>query len=254
MLGELARERAHETGVVAQVPAPQPARLVGETVGPFEPGALQPRWSLRHEAGMEVERRADADQHGRVEVRAQRRHPLLLLGDADADPHDIGPRIVDLGDDRGLLLFGERAVRWRVAADDPDPGVTLAEIQCELYERSLVAAAVQVETLAGRRGSGARTSHQLWAVYAVRERMTERVERPHERLAVGHVQRGAEQRRPELGVLLRRHHGVDVAYADIAVLARGRHRVDPLERPLVVDQTKRNAQDLVGCGGRDRIR
>ena len=78
--------------------------------------------------------------------------------------------------------------------------------------------------------------------------MTERVQCPHERLAVGHVERGAEQRRPEVGVLLRGHHGMDVAYADVPLLALGRHRVDPLERPLVVDQTERNAQDLVGCG------
>ncbi len=90
VLGELARERAHEPGVVPQVPAPQPARLVREPVGPFEPGALQPRWSLRHEAGMKVERSADADQHRRLEVRTHRRHPFLLLGDADADPHDVG--------------------------------------------------------------------------------------------------------------------------------------------------------------------
>ncbi len=104
VLGELAHDRAQETGVVPQVAAPQTARFLREPVRPLEPGALHPRRRLRDKAGVEVERGADPDQHGRLELRAQHRHPLLLLGHADADPHHVGLGLVDLRGDRGLLL------------------------------------------------------------------------------------------------------------------------------------------------------
>ena len=44
--------------------------------------------------------------------------------------------------------------------------------------------------------------HQLGSVDPTHQRMAERVDRPHQRLAVGDVERGAGQRRSELGVLL----------------------------------------------------
>ena len=57
------------------------------------------------------------------------------------------------------------------------------------------------------RGEGAR--HQLGAVNAVGERMTERVQGPHERLAVRDVERtAASEGGAQLGVFVGGHHGM----------------------------------------------
>src|SRR5829696_2969552 len=93
----LAREAGHEARVVAQVAPPQPARLAAEPEEPLEAAALHPVRRLRHEAGVEVERRADADEHRRLEPRAHPLHPLLLARHAEADPDDVGPLRVDVG-------------------------------------------------------------------------------------------------------------------------------------------------------------
>src|SRR3954469_18224709 len=97
-------EADHERRVVLRVALPQPAGLVREPVGPLQARALHPVHSLWYQPGVEVERGADADQDRCVEAVAERRHPLLLLGHADADPYDVGLRLVDLLDDRALLL------------------------------------------------------------------------------------------------------------------------------------------------------
>src|SRR6476620_11184073 len=86
----LAHEAGDEARVVTQVPPPQPPGLVCESVQPFQPHALHPVRRLGNEAGVEVERRADADQHRRIEPIAKVRHPLLLIGLADAHPHYVG--------------------------------------------------------------------------------------------------------------------------------------------------------------------
>src|SRR5438067_10175964 len=89
-LRELPRERPQETGVVAQVTPPQAPRLVGQAIGPFQAGLLDPHRCLRHQAGVEIERRAHPDQDRSLEIWTHPRHPLLLLGHADAGPHDVG--------------------------------------------------------------------------------------------------------------------------------------------------------------------
>ncbi len=248
LLVELQRERADEARVVAEVAPPQPARLVRQPVGPLQSRRLHPRRRLGHQPGVEVERRADADQHRRLEQRAHLRHPLLLLGHPDSDPHDVGPRMVDLLGDRVPLLRGQRAVRGRVAADDLDPGIALAEVERQLHQRALVAAAVQVEPLTVVGGGGTGLGHQLGSVDAVAERVPERVQRPHQRLTVGDVERGGVQRVSQLAILAGGHHRVHVAHADVAAPALGDHRVDPVERLSIVDQRQRHADDVDRLG------
>src|SRR3712207_5658825 len=92
----LAREAGDEARVVAQVAPPQPPRLLREAERPLEAQALEAPRGLGDEAGVEVERGADADEDRRVEPRAHPGHPLLLLGHADADPHDLRAGRVDL--------------------------------------------------------------------------------------------------------------------------------------------------------------
>src|ERR1700722_4839994 len=125
---ELASEVTHEARVVPRVAPPQAPWLVRQPVGPFEAQLLHPRRGLGNESGVEVERGADADQYRRTQLAAQLRHPLLLLGHPDADPHDVGARGVDLMDDLGPLVCRQRTVWRRVATDDPDSRIALAQV------------------------------------------------------------------------------------------------------------------------------
>src|SRR2546421_297575 len=88
---ELPPKRHHEARVVAHVPAPQTARLVGQPVCPLKASLLDPIRRLWNEPGVEVERRADPDQQRGVQEWAHARHPLLLLWHADAHPDDVCP-------------------------------------------------------------------------------------------------------------------------------------------------------------------
>ena len=92
---------------------------------------------------------------------AHPRHPLLLLGHADPDPHDVGAAAVDVARD-GVLLGVASASRngRRVAADDLQARVAQAQRAGELGERALVAAAVEVHPLAGL----ARRARTRWSI------------------------------------------------------------------------------------------
>ena len=117
---------------------------------------------------MEVEGRADADEHGGVEARAHPLHPLLLARDAEADPDHVGLLGVDLRGERVELRVGVLAEVLRGAADDPQAGVGEPEPARERGEGlGLVAAAVQVHAGAGARGARAGPPHELRAVDAV---------------------------------------------------------------------------------------
>ena len=119
------------------------------------------------------------------------------------DPDDVRAGAVDLGGDRVLLLgVGELAERRRVAADDLQARVAQAQVERELDQRALVAAAVEVHAHAGRGGALAGPLHQVGPVDAVGEVVAERVHRPHERLAVGDGEVGAEDGVAQLRVLL----------------------------------------------------
>src|SRR4051794_35133377 len=124
---------------------------------------------------MEVERGADADEHGRIEPRAHARHPLLLLGRADPYPYDVGPRSVYILSDPGVVGGVELAEGRRVAADDPQPRERLAQVQRELGERALIASAVEVEAGTAAGGSLGRVPHQVGPVDAVGQPVAEQV-------------------------------------------------------------------------------
>ena len=151
---------------------------------------------------MEVERGADADEHAARQPRAHRGHPLLLLRDADPDPHDLGAGPLDVGDDVDRLGLRERAERRCVAADDLQARVAEPQVAGELHERAVVAAAVQVHAPAGARCPLAGAIHQVGAVHAVVDLVAECLERPHQRLAVGNDEVGAENGRAQLGIVL----------------------------------------------------
>src|SRR5215218_4752331 len=163
----LATERQHEARVEVEVAREQAARLLRDPVDPFEAALLHPRRRLRDAPRVEVEGRADGAHHGHVEPRAHPRHPLLLLRHADADPQHVRARVVDLVDERVLLLFGHRPERRRVAARDVDPGMAAAQVQRELDERALVAPAVQPHAVPALGAAVAVAQHQLRPVYAV---------------------------------------------------------------------------------------
>ena len=63
---------------------------------------------------------------------------------------------------------GQRAVRRAVAADDLQARVAAAQVERELDERALVAAAVEEHPRAGAGGALAGARHQLGAVHAAR--------------------------------------------------------------------------------------
>src|SRR5689334_21853657 len=83
---ELAREREQERRVVVEVARQQPARLLGDPVGPLEAALLHPGRRLRDAPGVEVECGAHGAQDRRVEAVAHARHPLLLARYARAHP------------------------------------------------------------------------------------------------------------------------------------------------------------------------
>src|SRR5215211_896301 len=190
----LASKRQHEARVEVEVAGEQPARLLGDPVDPLEPALLHPRGRLRDPPRVEVEGGAHRAHDGDVEPLAHPRHPLLLLRHADADPEDVGTRVVDLVDERVLLLRRHRPERGRVAAHDVDPGVAPAQVQRELDERALVAPAVEPDAMAALGAAVAVAEHQLGAVDAVLQRRAQHVRGPDDRHPVGQDERGAPQR------------------------------------------------------------
>jgi hypothetical protein len=201
---------------------------------------------------VEVEGGADAHQHRRVEAAAHGGHPLLLLGDADADPHDVGARAIDLVRDVLLLARRKRAEGRSMAADDLQPGVARAQVVGELHERALVAPAVEEHARAGRRRALAGPGHQLGPIDAILQVGAEGVHGPHERLAVGHGEVAAHDRPAQLVVLAAGHDRVRGGDADVAALVARHGRVDPVQRGLVVDVRERHAEHVDGVRSAER--
>src|SRR5215210_7900712 len=171
----LAGKRQHEARVEVEVAREQPARLLGDPVEPLEPALLHPRGRLRDAPRVEVECRAHRAHHRDVEPLAHPGHPLLLLRHAEAHPEHVWARVVDLVDERVLLLFRHGPERRRVAAHDVDARMATAQVERELDERALVAPAVEPDAVAALGTAVAVAKHQLGAVDAVREVRAEHV-------------------------------------------------------------------------------
>ena len=96
---------------------------------------------------MEVERGADADEHGASRRSRISRIQISCLGWPMPTHTTSALGAVDVLDDPVLLVVGQRAEGRRVAADDLQAGEAAAQAQRELDERALVAAAVQVHAV-----------------------------------------------------------------------------------------------------------
>src|SRR5213082_2548182 len=109
-------------GVVDQVAAPQPARLLLQSKEPFQSRAHHPARRLRHSTGVKIEGRAHPDEDRRAEPRPHARHPEILLGGAHSHPNDIGLRPVnDVSNFTGAELL-RRPKGGRAGADDRHAG------------------------------------------------------------------------------------------------------------------------------------
>ena len=157
-----------------------------------------------------------------------------------------------------IVCSSSAGVSGRNGGDCPPairrPGKRSRRRSSSRAERLGGATPVQVHRGAGPCRPRAVVGHQVRAVHARRAGVPERVQRPHQRLAVGHGQRGAEHRRERLGLLLRAHHEVDGRRGHVSAGAGGDHRVHPVHHLLVVGHRERNAEDLGGgrCGERSR--
>ena len=238
----LAGEADDEARVVAQVAPPQPAGLVREPERPLEPEPLHPARGLRDQAAVEVERGADADQHA-ARSRAVIRAIHFSCFGTPMPTHTISaPERWMSAATASSSSRVSVAERRRVAADDLQPGMAQPQVARELDERALAATAVEVHAAAGRAGARAGAVHQVGPVYAVGRSVAEQVQRPDQRLAVGHREVGAEHRGAQLGIVLRGHHGVRRGHADVAAAA-GRHRLSiQSSASLVVGQRERDAE------------
>src|SRR6185436_20846833 len=92
---ELKRELDEEVRVVDEVAPGQPPGLLAPSKQPFEPGRHHPTGRLPDAAGVEVERRPDAEQHGGGQPAPVVRHPGLLFRAAEAHEHEVRFRSID---------------------------------------------------------------------------------------------------------------------------------------------------------------
>src|ERR1035437_163412 len=240
----LAEEGGHEARVVAHVARPQPPRLAREPVDPLQARSLHPVRRLGDEAGMEVERGAHPHEQGGAQAGAHRVHPALLLGLAGPHPHDRGSRAVDLRDHALLLLRRELAEGRREAPHDGQARETLEQAPAHELQRLLGATAIEVDRDLLTRRARTEVRHQVGAVDARGAWVPERAQRPHERLPVGHRERGAEHRVGHAGVLARGHHQVDRRRRHVSAPRRGDHGHHPVDHLLVVGDGQGDPQDL----------
>ena len=103
-------------------------------------------------------------------------------------------------------------------------GEALAQTPFQQLERLGGATPVEVDRRARPAARAQKRGHQVGSVDTRGPSVPERVQRPHQRLAVGHRQRRAEHGRARLGVLLGGHHEVDgrrrhVSRAPAAIIA-----------------------------------
>src|SRR5215472_12391385 len=101
-LGQVASYQPRDFGKASRITRSEPARLAQYAPRPFEPDLLRDRWRPHLGAGDEVERGADAEQTGAIELidaarreqflarRAERNEAQLGAGGADAFDRAVG--------------------------------------------------------------------------------------------------------------------------------------------------------------------
>ena len=147
---------------------------------------------------MKIECGADANEHRRAETIVVVAHPALLLWRAQADPDDIGFRIIDEGTDCLVLLGGYISI-WRAElAGDLVIGKLTREFVREGVRDSRCAA-VKKMAVTGGGCFPPKAKHQLWAVHAAGQREAAPAAEPDQRHAIGNDQacrceRGAKLR------------------------------------------------------------
>ena len=156
------------------------------------------------------------------------RHPPFLLGRAEPDPHDLRAGVVDLADDVGVFLRGQRPERRRVGSDDLQTREALRQVAPEL-----------IEHLVGRRRRRKIPSRVRRRVRRPRASGRDRrraacswrppAAGPHHRHAVGGRQARFVVDAQQLGVALRLHHAVHAGDADVVLLRLSIHRVISLD-------------------------
>lgn len=115
---DLLQHVGDEQRVVDQVAVSEPTRLRHQPEQPFQPRALHPDRCAWLRAGMEVERRAYADQRSSFDLAEMLDHPLFLLWHAEPDPDEVRTGFVDGRDVLDVLGGGQGPVRRRAVARD----------------------------------------------------------------------------------------------------------------------------------------
>src|ERR1700734_3427647 len=86
-------------------------------MSPFQPGFTHPFWSSRDCSGVEIESRADADQHCAATPVRIGCHPEFLFRTSKSDPNKVGPARANSFAGLLVLFGGRRSKRRRVSAD-----------------------------------------------------------------------------------------------------------------------------------------
>src|SRR5207249_4921927 len=97
-----------KSGIIDQIAAPKPARLLAQAEEPFEAGALDPARGLADASAVKIEGRADSEHEGGLQSRQIFGHEFLLLGRAQSHPENIRLRCADSLSQFLLLLFVQR--------------------------------------------------------------------------------------------------------------------------------------------------
>src|SRR5581483_4338754 len=83
-------ENSQDSRAFDEVTAPQPSRLLGQAVGPFQAELLHPKRCARPLSGQKINRRADTQRHtGFAADLTKRLCDHLLRRAADAQKHDV---------------------------------------------------------------------------------------------------------------------------------------------------------------------
>src|SRR6185312_7283122 len=215
------------------VAPPQPARFAQKPKRPFETASLDGSGRLPLEAGVEVERRADADKHRGVQPAAHMRHPEFLLGTAKPHPDDIRAGPVDPLRDLGFLLRAKFVKRRRVGSSDPRIREFFEKPRLKPLQ-GLVRRAIKEMAPALVLAGIEQGKHEVRSIDAVAGGMAGPLQRPYQRHAVRRDEERAVVDRPKFRVALAPDDAMRVTDADIFLLSLGDGGIDARGRGLEV--------------------